>query len=358
MDELVAQLIGYLQGMWRRRWIAIGVAWLVGVGGAVVILLIPAKYEASARVHVDTQSVLRPLLSGLAIQPDLEQQVALVSRTLISRPNVERLIRMTDMDLSVRTPGDKEDLIETIQRTLKLTGGRDNLYSISYRDSNPDQAKRVVQSLLSIFVESSLGNTRKDTDAARRFIEDQIRQYEKRLEDAEGRLKDFRLKNMHLMGADGRDYFARMAALAESLSNAKVELQAAEQSRDALKRELAGEEPVFLPEAPGAGGGASELDGRIETQKKALDELLRRYTDKHPDVVGTRRLIEQLEEERKQQLAARAKAAASSGQRPTINANANPVIQQLRMALAEGEANVASLRAKVGALEARYEQLR
>ena len=66
-------------------------------------------------------------------------------------------------------------------------------------------------------------------------------------------------------------------------------------------------------------------------------------------------MIETLEEERKQELAARAKAAAASGQRPTINAN--PVIQQLKIALAEREANVASLRARVNELEKRHAQL-
>lgn len=359
MDELLNQLITYLRGIWRRRWVGVGVAWLVGVIAAGVVLRMPDMYEATARVHVDTQSVLRPLLSGLAVQPNLDQQVNLMSRTLISRPNVERLIRMTDMDLKVTTPADREAMIESLQRTLKITGsGRDNLYSIAYRDSSPDQARRVVQSLLSIFVESSLGSTRKDTDTARRFIEEQIRQYEKRLEEAEGRLKDFRLKHMNTMGTDGRDYFARMSALAETLNNAKLELRAAEQSRDALKRELAGEEPVFLPETPAGtpGAPATELDARIDAQKKTLDELLRRYTDQHPDVVGTRRLIDSLEEERKQELAKRAAAATASGQRPTINAN--PVIQQLKIALAESEANVASLRAKVSELEARYAQLR
>ena len=359
MDELLSQLITYLRGIWRRRWVGVAAAWLVGLIAAVVVLRMPDMYEATARVHVDTQSILRPLLSGLAVQPNLDQQVGLVSRTLISRPNVERLIRMTDMDLKVTSAAEKEAMAESLQRTLKITGvPRDNLYSISYRDSSPDQAKRVVQSLLSIFVESSLGNTRRDGDTARRFIEEQIRQYEKRLEEAEGRLKDFRLRNMSLMGADGRDYFARMATLSESLNNAKLELRAAEQSRDALKRELAGEEPVFLPETPAGkpGGPASELDARIESQKKGLDELLRRYTDQHPDVVGTRRLIQTLEDERTQELAERAKAATASGQRPTFDAN--PVTQQLKIALAEGEANVASLRARVNELETRYAQLR
>jgi len=152
--------------------------------------------------------VLRPLLAGLALQPNLDQQVVLVSRTLISRPNVERLIRMTDMDLKVKTPADRDEMIDVLTRKLKIDGSaRDNLYSISYRDASPDQAKRVVQSLLSIFVESSLGNTRKDTDVARRFIEEQIRQLRKAAGGGGGAPQGFRLKNMNLVGADGRDYF-------------------------------------------------------------------------------------------------------------------------------------------------------
>src|SRR4249920_3722065 len=300
MDELLAQLTSHLRGIWRRRWIGLGVAWLAAVIGAGVVVNTPDRYEASARVFVDTQSVLKPLLSGLAVQPDIEQQLTILSRTLVSRPNVERLIRMTDMDLQAKSASQKEDMIDRLQRTVKIsTAGRDNLYSIGYQDSDPNQAKRVVQSLLSIFVESGLGTKRKDADTARRFIEDQIKQYEKRLEEAENRLKEFRLRNLNLVGADGRDYFTRMSALSESLSAARLELHAAEQSRDALKRELAGEEPVFLPEAPptAAPGGGSlvpELDARIDSLKRNLDELLRKYTDQHPDVVGTRRVIEQL----------------------------------------------------------------
>ena len=83
-------------------------------------------------------------------------------------------------------------------------------------------------------------------DTARRFIDEQIKLYEKKLEEAENRLKEFRLKYLNLVGAEGRDYFARWPTLAEQLNNARLELRAAEQSRDALKRELAGEEPVFV----------------------------------------------------------------------------------------------------------------
>ena len=88
MDELLTQLTTHLRGIWRRRWIGLGIAWLAAIIGVAVVMRLPDRYEASARVWVDTQSVLRPLLSGLAVQPDLGQQLGILSRTLVSRPNL------------------------------------------------------------------------------------------------------------------------------------------------------------------------------------------------------------------------------------------------------------------------------
>ena len=189
MEELVTKIVGYLRGMWRYRWWGLALAWVVGVIGGVVVYTMPDTYESRARIYVDTDSVLRPLMSGLAIQPNVGQQVAMLSRTLISRPNVEKLITMADLDLSVRTPEERERLINNLMSDLRIGAERGtNLFSLSYADRRPDQAQRVVQSLMSLFVESGLGGKRQDTDAARRFIEEQIIGYEQTLNDAENRL--------------------------------------------------------------------------------------------------------------------------------------------------------------------------
>jgi len=360
MDELLRQLSTYLRGIWHRRWIGLAVAWIVAIGGAITVSRIPDKYEASARVYVDTESVLRPLLSGLAVQPDINQQLQILSRTLISRPNVEKLIRMSDLDLGASDEAGKNAIADDLLKNIGIASvGRDNLYTLSYRDSNPDRAKKVVQSLVSIFVDSGLGDKRKDADQAKRFIEDQIKVYEKKLEEAENRLKEFKLRNMSAMGPEGQDFFSRVGTLTEDLNSARLELRAAEQSRDALKRELAGEEPVFLPDdnATAVRAPLPEIDVRVEGLKKQLDELRRKYTDEHPDVVGTKRVIAQLEQEKKEELAARAQAGQGKKGGP-INLNTNPVYQQLKVSLAEAEANVASLGARVRELEARFDKMR
>src|SRR6185369_4182036 len=339
MEDILRQVLTILRATWKYRRLGMLVAWVVGAIAAGVILRIPDRYEASARIFVDTQSILKPLMSGLAIQPNVEQQVMMLSRTLISRPNVEKLIRMADLDLNIKGKAEQEDLIENLTKTLKIQSvGRDNLYTLSYRDTEPAKAQRVVQALVSIFVESSLGDKRQDSDSARKFIDEQIKGYEKKLQDAEARLKDFKLRNIELQTGEGKSSVDRLSDLTMELGRSRLALREAENSRDAMRRKIIGEEPVLLPESPGADSGVSlpEIDGRIDTQKRNLDSLLQRYTEQHPDVVGTRRLIKDLEEQKRQELLARKKFAAAN---PGSAVSNNPVYQQLKVSLAESEAN-------------------
>ena len=355
MEELVSQITGYLRGMWRFRWWGLALAWIVGIVAGVVIYKMPDKYESSARVFVDTQSVLRPLMAGLAVQPNVDQQIAMLSRTLISRPNVEKLITMADLDLGVETAAQREALITQLSKDLRIgTADRSNLFTLSYADTRPERAQRVVQSLLSLFVESGLGNKRLDADSARRFIEEQIRSYEQKLSEAENRVKEFRLRNMAVLGDGARDYISQIGALSEQLQQAQLELREAENGRDSMQRQLVGEEPVLLPQTPSASSvSIPEIDGRIDTLKRNLDELLLRYTDKHPDVLGTRRLIEDLEAQKIEQI----QAMQASGGSQFGALDSNPVYQQMKLALVQAESRVASLRVRVSEFQSRLDQL-
>jgi polysaccharide chain length determinant protein (PEP-CTERM system associated) len=355
MEELVTQLVGYMRGMWRFRWWGLALSWLVGIVGCVMVYLMPDKYESSARIYVDSQSVLRPLMSGLAVQPNIDQQIAILSRTLISRPNVEKLITMADLDLRVQSPQQREALIASLMNDLQIRPadrGSNNLFLLAYADTQPARAQRVVQSLVSLFVESGLGSKRQDTDSARRFIEEQIKNYEQKLTEGENRLKEFRLKNMALLGNNTGDYVSQIGKMTEQLEQARLELREAENSRDAMKQQLVGE-PSTEEAAPPM-MATPEIDGRIDALKRNLDDMMQRYTDKHPDVVGVRRVLEQLEAQKREQIAQlqQAGAGAQSGMM-----GVNPAFQQLKLALAEADGRVASMRARVGEYEHRIQQL-
>jgi polysaccharide chain length determinant protein (PEP-CTERM system associated) len=388
MQDLVNQFLATARGMWKFRWPALIAAWAVAIIGVVIVWRIPDQFEASARVYVDTDSILKPLMTGLAVQPNVEQQISMLSRTLLSRPNLEKLVRMADLDLKNQSKADQEVLIERLQKGIEMrTAGGVNLYSMAYRDPEPEKAKRVIQSMVSIFVESGLGASRKDTDSAKTFLAEQIKIFEARLEEAEARMKEFRLRNIERQGGDGKDTATRMAEISTQLEAARLQLREAERAREAARKQLAearglspsGALPNLLrPAAPAAGAGSAppppvvstpEIDARIEAQRRGLDGLLQRYTDQHPDVLGTRRMISDLEEQRRREVvelqrkatAAAAAAAAVAAAQPAGLApmpTESLATQEMSRMQAAAEVQVASMQARVDEYSGRLASVR
>ena len=356
MNEIVEQIRRAVRDVWLHRWIGLVAAWLIFVIGGVAVYLLPDQYEASARVYVDTQSVLKPLMSGLTVEPNLDQQIAMMSRTLISRPNIEKVVGMSDLNLVSKTNDQTEAQIDYLTRSIEMrSSGGINLYTIAFRNSNPESARKVVQSLLTIFVESNLGNKRKDSDTARRFIDDQIKAYELKLTQAENALKEFKINNLATMSGGGKDYFQQMSEAASELANAKLQLEEAEHGRDALRRQMVGEDPVFLSSNDGPQSQvATENDGRIASLKQKLDELRMRFTDAYPDIVSTKRLITELEAQKKAEIAAMTKPGAARGSA----LSGNVVYQQMQVQAMQSEAEVASLKSRVANYEARFTRLK
>jgi polysaccharide chain length determinant protein (PEP-CTERM system associated) len=369
MQDIFKQVLIIARGMWNFRWPGLVAAWVVSALGVVVVWTIPDRYEAVARVYVDTDSILKPLMSGLAVQPNIEQQIGMLSRTLISRPNIEKLIRMADLDLKSGSKLEQDALVDKVTGALEIraTGGT-NLYSMAYRDVDPDKAKRVIQSLVSIFVESGLGASRKDTDSAKTFLSEQIKTFEAKLEEAEARLKEFRLRNIERQSGDGKDSTARVTELYALIDAAKLQLREAEKSRDAAKKQLA-DARALGQVAASASTPASradilasiqvatpEIDARIDGQKRNLDSLLQRYTDQHPDVQSARRLITELEEQKRKEVAElQRKALAQRLAAGTPGAPAESLAaQELSRLLATSEVQVAAIQARLDEFQSRY----
>ncbi|GAB3289841.1 XrtA system polysaccharide chain length determinant [Parahaliea aestuarii] len=347
MQDALAQIWSYALGVWRHRWLVLVVAWLIAIAAWVWIWRLPEAYVASARIYVDTNSVLRPLLRGLAIQPDIDQRIAMMSRTLLSRPNLEKLMRMTDLDLNVSTELEREDMVADLRKAISLSGDRGNssLYSISVRDSDREMAKRIAQSLITVFIESSRTDKRDDSSGAQSFIDEQIAEYEKRLVEAENRLARFKQENVDVLPGGGGGYYSRLETTKGELAAARLSLNEAENRRRELQSQLAGEVPVFL--ASGASG--SPLDARIQALQVQLDTLKSRYTDKHPEVRQVQGLLDELQREK----AAEMELAMATGGAGYTELSGSPVYQGMRSMLAETEARVAELQVRVAEYQRR-----
>ncbi|WP_288378481.1 XrtA system polysaccharide chain length determinant [uncultured Massilia sp.] len=351
MAEITALTLNFLKAIGKYRWHAVIISWIVALCGWAVVLKLPNQYEASARVYVDTQSILKPLLSGMTMLPNLEQQVMFMRRTLISRPNVERVMRMVDLDVKTADPKEHEEMVNKLMSEIRMGGTeRDDIYTISYTSPNPQLGKEVVQAFLTIFVEGSYGGKKLDSDKAVQFIDDQIRSYEEKLVSAENKLKEFKIRNMGMLPSEGADFASRMNGGGEALNQARLELAEAEQARNAIRRQIAG-----TPAAPGERALPApvdpELEARIAAVAKNLDALRLQFTEQHPDIIANRRLLEQLQA-RKEEESKKPRTALDPG------ASYSPMLQQLNVSLSEAEARVASLQARVAEYSSRVARLR
>ncbi|MGB5064985.1 MAG: XrtA system polysaccharide chain length determinant [Candidatus Competibacter sp.] len=358
MNDIVELVLGYLRGVWRHRWYALGCAWLICVIGWIVIFELPDQYEASARVFVDNQSVLQPLLKGLTVDVDPNAQVGLVARTLLSRPNLERIIQLSYPDTRIGDPEALDRLVSKLQQqiTLQQIGPKEeNLYKITFEDRDSIQAKSVVQAVVKVF-EDNLSEAHPDADVAQFFLEKQINEYENRLAEAESRLKDFKLKNIGLMPSEGQTYNARIQQAMAGLEMARLELAQAEKRRNALQQELdrslqrqlkgEGEQTIVLP-----------IDGRIQGLEQKLSDLLVQYTDRHPDVSILRKTIADLKKQREQERAQYTASLAESNGGGARGPKNYSFLDELKIKLAEEEANIASLQVRVDEYKRRYREL-
>lgn len=368
MHDVVVQLMRYARGAWRFRWWMLGVAWAVCLVGWIIVARLPDQFQASARVYVDTSSVLAPYLKGLAMNTsDAQRKIFLMTRTLLSRPNLEKVMRMTDLDLRAVTAEDKEELLDELKKKLKFGGTRrENLYTIRYEDESPDLAKLVVKSLLTIFMEGNLGEVRKDQDSARQFIEKQILEYERLIRDTEEKLVRFKQENMGLLPTEKEGYYARVRKLKNNLEKAKLDMKLTEDQLQVVRRQVEGESPTFginpnlnAATSPAIRVNTSEYDGRIKVIKLRLDELLVKYTERHPDVTALKKKLVSLEAERKAFVANAKKAyvEGTADESMGIDVERNPVFQQMRINQAELEAKLSTKRRMVAEYTEQIEQL-
>jgi polysaccharide chain length determinant protein (PEP-CTERM system associated) len=365
MREQIEQVLGYVQGLWRFRWYAAAMLWVIAIAGWAVSFQMPDQYKATAQVHVDTESMLQPLLRGLVVDPGTQRRVELMTRTLLSRPNLEKVARNTDLDLQAQTPAQMESLVDRLEQRISLSGaGRDNLYTISYVGDDPRMAHDIVDAVVSLLVEESMGESRQDTESAIEFLDRKVKEYEARLEAAEQRLMEFKRDHAGQMPGASGDYYERLQQRMEDLEQARFQLETAQSRQRELERQLEGETPVFGIMGQGAGGGAPsvetpELDARIRSLQEQLDQLLLKYTQQHPQVEALKDKMARLEEQRaekREQLAAAAQESGASRQQASLAQN--PVHQEIRASLAQARSEVAAARSQVEQYEQQVQELR
>ena len=305
MQPWLIQLRTYLSGAWHYRWIAVGIAWTICLAGWIGIAFIPNQFQAVAKIYVDTDTMMAPLLRGLTVSTDPEQQVSVMLNTLLTRPNLEQVVHLTNLDGDKLSGAQMAREVQKLLDNITITPlGTKNLFEISYADSDPNKSLSVTQSLLSIFVDSNIGDKRRDLEGAQTFLDTKIAEYEVLLKQAEQRRADFRAANL-----DTLSNALSPEQAGANVQSARVALGAAQARLSSLRSQLGAIPRVIYIDGPGpivlgtgsnnfvSTGSSGSLLQRLAEAKQNLLELQSRFTDDHPDVKATKREIAELQAE-------------------------------------------------------------
>ncbi|MGI9436577.1 MAG: XrtA system polysaccharide chain length determinant [Geminicoccaceae bacterium] len=347
MQELRNLVVSYLTALWHWRRSALLVAWLISLIGWGIIALLPDRYTVTARLVVDTQTILGPLMADIAVTPDFDRQVTMIRKTLFSEANLVELIERTGIDRQrdVVTPIERADLIEDLSNDIDLKVESENLFTLSYTDNDPDIAYLIVDEMMDIFVQRNLGHSERDVAKASKFIDEQIANYDQKLRQAELRVAEFQREHADELGGAARS--VRDLERAEAnLRSLRAEFESAMWRRDQIKVKLdSTPRTLSVAQSEGAQSGTQRY---LEELNQELVRKRLLYTDEHPDILTLRQLISeagrQLEEEHE-----------ASPQGP--GAVRNPLYEQLFSQLEIAELSVNDLGRRLKVAEGEVETL-
>lgn len=350
MQESYADLFNYIRICWSKKWLVIFVAYLICLVGWPVVVFMPDVYEAKAKVYFDTSTMLTPLLRGLAVEANVGQEFASMARqTLLSRPNLKRVIDGTELSKKAVTAEKEAKLLVHLSKSIAfLESKQKNIYEIAYKNEQPQLANDVVEMILKIFMEGAINATQMDTDFTTKFLDRQIEDYQKRLELAEIRLKEFKRKNVGLMPTEAGGYYKQLENANAVLTTAQLELSEALKRREELQRQLDDERKRI--ERWGGGLGPDSIDQRVVEMEGQLSNLLLRYTDSHPDVIALERSIADLKRRKALRL-----NATNVVDEPTFIES--QIYTELKIQLGKIEAEVAAVQVRAEEYRKRVDRL-
>ena len=235
-DAKLRQIIVDALGMWRFRWSALVLAWCIALTGWTWALTLPDIYQAHSRVYVDTESVLEPLMQGLTVRTDTISQVQLMTRALLSRPQLRAVAQETGLELRAKNPEELQMLLVQLEEKISIDGSSTpQLFSITFTDKDPTMARAVVGSLLERFMIESFGENRKESQQAQNFIEKQIQLDEIRLVEAETRLAEFKKANVGLLPGREGDYFSKLSSIQASIKGIEAKRRLLDERRGSAR---------------------------------------------------------------------------------------------------------------------------
>ena len=248
------------------------------LAGVILSYALPKKYEASSTVFIE-QNVINDLVKGIAITPSIEAKLRILKVSMLSRAMLLAVAGDLDMDLDARDPAREEAMLQSMRTNADVRQDeKRGLFFITYTDANPVLARDFVNTITRRYIEESTASKRKESFEATSFLENQIKIFQGRIENAQQAIDRFKTEKGMYLGLNEHLLREEIREQEQRLENIRIQ-----------KTEQIAKIRLFSSQA--------RLNEELEQKEQALRGLLAMYTEKHPAVRRAREDISSLRRE-------------------------------------------------------------
>jgi polysaccharide chain length determinant protein (PEP-CTERM system associated) len=281
-------------------------------------------------------------MEGTAETTEVSNRAAMARKFIFSQKSMKRIVESEVWQNSFSKPLNAQEferVAEGIRSGTEIRNLSANLIEISYKDTDPMRAFKTVDLMTKIFIEESLSAKQNESQAAFNFIDEQVRNYQKKLAESEQAIKEFKSKNVDASESAKANASQRLIELRRELEALDLELLSEQSALQTYKKQLTGESRY---QDTASIERENQLNSRIQGLQERLAELRLQYHETYPDIVQLKGQIEELQKQLFEELEKRKEDKSQNiNQVPT-----GQTAQIIQSQILTTESNIAAINAK------------
>lgn len=312
----------YLRLLLHRKWVVLGVWLVVSLATIIICLRLPDVYTSDTVILVDPQKVPEAYVKS-TVTGDVRNRLGTLKQQILSSTQLQKIIDKLNLYPEERKKLAREDVIALMiadisVRVLSDFGQNQDLqaFRIAYSGGDPRLVAQVANDLAANFVDENLKVREQQASGTTQFLEDQLKETRRALEEQETQLRNFKLKHVGEMPEQQAADLQLLSQVQNQLQMEGDALNRAEQQKSYLQSMMAQSAPVVdldQGEQKPAVENTAHAPKPLVVAKANLAALLLKYNERHPDV---QRLKRQIEEEEAKEAKEAKDAAASAANAP------------------------------------------
>ncbi len=369
----------FLEIFLRRKWMIVFSILFILFGASVYCVVTPERFKSSTTILVVPQRVPENYVKS-TISIRIEDRLGTIKQQVMSRTRLVAVMDELGLFKEARKKQPVEEVVEDMRKRINIEVRHTDAFTLSFVHENRQAAMLTTARLASFFIDENLKNREQQAVGTADFLDSQLQETKKRLEEQEERLRKYKSAFMGELPQQLQTNLALMSRMQDQLKSNSDAIRSAQDRKMFAESQLSALEAQVAAIGSQAQGGADKTGAgvaepvypsdpaaaylkELNAKRGQLASLSATYTEQYPEI---RRLKEEIARLEKQVADGHANASTpapggspDSATRRNAQIPGNPgyalprereVIRRVRMVLSSLDVEIKSLEKERGAI--------